>query len=43
MDPEDAVMIMEDEDLSVFVFGDMKERVCVLYPIDQSEYGLITT
>lgn len=43
MDPEDAVMIMEDEDLSVFVFRDMKERVCVLYPIDQSEYGLITT
>ena len=43
MDPEDAIAILEDEDLKVLVFRDMKERINVVYPIESGEYGLITT
>ena len=43
MDPEDAISIMEDEKLKVLVFRDMSERVSVVFPVDDGEYGLITT
>ncbi|MAH81417.1 MAG: ribosomal subunit interface protein [Rickettsiales bacterium] len=43
MDPEDAITIMQDEKLKVLVFRDMSERISVVFPVDDDEYGLITT
>ena len=43
MDPEDAATILERDKLSFLVFRDMEEKICVLYPIGNHEYGLVET
>lgn len=43
MDPEDAVAILEKEHLSFLAFRDMHERVCVIYPLGEGQFGLIET
>lgn len=43
MDPEDAIIILQEEGLKLLVFRDMNEKISVVFPTDNSEYGLITT
>jgi len=40
---EDAVIALEENELSFLVFRDLKERVCVIYRTDNGEYELIET
>ena len=43
MGPEDAAQILQDEKLSFLVFRNLKERVCVIYPSENGQYGIIET
>ena len=43
MGVEDAAEILADEKLDFLVFRDLKERICVIYPREDGQYGLITT
>jgi len=44
IDPEDAVALLEERHINFIVFRDIEhERVCVVYPLDSGEYGLIET
>lgn len=43
MGVEDAVNVLNDENLNFLVFRDLKERISVVYQTDDDEIGLITT
>ncbi len=43
MDPEDAILILEKDNLSFLAFRDLHERVCVIYPLGGDQFGLIET
>ena len=43
MNPEDALCIIEEERLNFLVFKDMSEKICVIFPKGENEFGLITT
>ena len=44
LDAEEAALILGDEKLSFVVFRNIRnERICVIYPIGNHEYGLIET
>lgn len=41
MGVEDAVNILQSENLSFLMFRNLKERVCTVYPLGNNEIGLI--